>query len=325
LPGLDNQAFAQASNFGQISDTGQIEVKSIAPPEAVAVTPNVGSGLGPQVFSYLYSDDSGYQKITNAYALLNATESWKGSCGVMYIPHNNGLYLRTNDGSGFLGPITLGQSGTLQNSQCSLDAGASSANGSGTKLTVNLAITFSPSFYNMKNHYMRASDTVHGMDSGWQNMGTWVPSMPATPSAVSVSPSSGSGTSQIFTYLYSDTSGYQNIYSVNTILNSTLNQVSSCTTMYLPASHSLYLAQDGGSAWLGPVTIGQAGTLQNSQCAVDAGASSASGSGTNLTVNLAFSFSSSFVGMKNHYMRAWDAVNNLDSGWQNRGTWTTGP
>ena len=80
--------------------------------------------------------------------------------------------------------------------------------------------------------------------------------------------------------------------------------------------------KDDGSGWLSPVTIGQPGTLQNSQCTLDVGASSASGSGTNLTVNLAFSFQPGFVGLKNHYMRADDTVNNLTSGWQNRGTWT---
>jgi hypothetical protein len=42
-------------------------------------------------------------------------------------------------------------------------------------------------------------------------------------------------------------------------------------------------------------------------------------------LNLALSFSSSFVGLKNNYLRAYDGINSLDSGWQNRGTWTAGP
>ncbi len=319
---LNNQAFVQASDFGQISDTGQITVESILSLEAVSVTPDTGGGQSPQVFSYLYFDAKGYQNITNAYTLLHSTLTWADSCGIMYLPASSSLYLRADDGSGFLGPMTLGQPGTLQNSQCTLDAGASSASGSGTNLTLNLALSFQPSFVGLKNHYMRAADGVNNLDSGWQIRGTWAPGPPAMPSAVSVSPSFGWGTSQTFTYLYSDASGYQNISNVFTILNTTESYVSSCTTMYLPASGNLYLAQDTGSGWLGPVTIGQPGTLQNSQCTLDAAASSASGSETNLTVNLELSFSSSFVGLKNHYMRAADGVNNLDSGWQLGGTWT---
>ncbi len=95
--------------------------------------------------------------------------------------------------------------------------------------------------------------------------------------------------------------------------------------MYLRYSSTLYLIKDDASGWLGPVIIGQPGTLQNSQCTLDAGASSVNGSGINLTLNLAVSFQPSFLGLKNHYMRAADVVNDLDSGWHLRGTWTSGP
>jgi hypothetical protein len=64
--------------------------------------------------------------------------------------------------------------------------------------------------------------------------------------------------------------------------------------------------------------LGQSGTLQNSQCAVNAASSSVSGSGNNLTVNLALSFQASFTGTKNIYMDAYDGP---DSGWQLKGSW----
>ena len=73
------------------------------------------------------------------------------------------------------------------------------------------------------------------------------------------------------------------------------------------------------------MTIGQPGTLQNSQCTLDAGASSASGSGTNLTVNLALTFQPGFTGSQNNFMLAEDVANNVSSGLQNRGTWTPSP
>ena len=67
---------------------------------------------------------------------------------------------------------------------------------------------------------------------------------------------------------------------------------------------------------------GVTGTVSNSQCAVDGGASSFSGSGSNLTVTMALTFKPAFSGAKNIYM---DVVNNgsVASGWQAKGAWTT--
>jgi hypothetical protein len=296
------------------------------PPSAASVTPSNGSGLGSQTFSYLYSDASGYQNIYLVQTILNNTPSWPGSCGTMYIAASSSLYLMSDDGDSWLGPLTIGQPGTLQNSQCTLNAGASSASGSGTNLTVNLAFTFQPGFTDLQNNFMLADDVVNNLSSDLQNRGSWTPAPITGPLAVSVTPSSGSGLGpQTFSYLYSDTSGYQSIYLVQTILNSTANWPGSCGTMYIAASSSLYLISDDGSSWMGPLTIGQAGTLQNSQCTLNAGASSASGSGTNLMVNLALTFQPGFTDLQNNFMLANDVANNLTSGFQKRGSWTPAP
>ncbi|MBZ5621906.1 MAG: hypothetical protein LAQ69_24745, partial [Acidobacteriia bacterium] len=83
--------------------------------------------------------------------------------------------------------------------------------------------------------------------------------------------------------------------------------------------NTVYLANDAGTDWLGHVTLGQSGSLQNSQCTVSAAGSSASGSGTNLTLNLALTFQTAFSGARNIYMEVYDGA---DSGWQQKGTWT---
>ena len=316
--GLPNSAIASA--------TYTIQPTTSQPPSAVSVTPNSGSGLGPQTFSYLYSDSSGYQNIYLVQTILNTTPTWPNSCGTMYIAASSSLYLMSDDGTSWMGPLTIGQAGTLQNSQCTLNAGASSASGSGTNLTVNLSLTFQSGFTGLQNNFMLANDVVNNLTSGLQNRGTWSPDPATAPSAVSVTPNNGSGSGpQTFSYLYSDSSGYQNIYLVQTILNTTLSWPGSCGTMYIAASSSLYLMNDAGNNWLGPLTIGQPGALQNSECTLDAGASSASGSGTNLTVNLALTFQPGFTGPKSNFMLADDVVNNLTSGLQNRGTWSPDP
>jgi hypothetical protein len=83
----------------------------------------------------------------------------------------------------------------------------------------------------------------------------------------------------------------------------------------------LYLASDTGS-WMTPaLTPGVAGTASNSQCTLNAGSSSVSVAGANLTVNVALSFSGTVTGAKNVYLNGADA-DGKNTGWVKEGTWT---
>ena len=59
--------------------------------------------------------------------------------------------------------------------------------------------------------------------------------------------------------------------------------------------------------------------MQNSQCVLNAENSSATASGTTLTLNVALTFIPGFAGPKNIYMEAQNAT--LSSGWVNLGFW----
>src|SRR4029077_53633 len=147
-----------------------------------------------------------------------------------YYPGPNVFYLANDAATAWSGPVALGQAGSLQNSQCTVDAGSSSASGSGTNLTVNLALSFKPAFGGAKNIFMDAGD---GLNSGWQQRGTWtVPTV--APTLVSVAPSSGSGSSQTFSFVYSDVKGYASITSLLTIINSSLSGSAGCYLLYYP-------------------------------------------------------------------------------------------
>src|SRR5262249_16232994 len=95
------------------------------------------------------------------------------------------------------------------------------------------------------------------------------------PSATSVSPNSGTGLSQTFAFTFTDPNGEPDITSVQMDINATLAVANACYLYYVRSANALYLANDAG-AWQGPKSIGSVGTLQNSQCSVDAGASSIS-------------------------------------------------
>jgi hypothetical protein len=101
-------------------------------------------------------------------------------------------------------------------------------------------------------------------------------------------------------------------------IGATLAAAGTCYLYFSRAANLIYLATDAGS-FGASLTVGSAGTMQNSQCTVDAGASSVLMSGNTLTVNLALSFKPAFTGAKNVYMEAQNAT--LDSSWVLRGTW----
>jgi hypothetical protein len=141
------------------------------------------------------------------------------------------------------------------------------------------------------------------------------------PTAVSVTPPGSSGASQTFTLGYSDARGFADISWVEMNWNATLSTANACYVHYDRSINTIRLSTDAGSGWIGSGVLGSAGILQNSQCLLDVGASSFSGAGGSLTVNLALTFKAGFAGAKNIYMQVQDASNTL-APWQARGTWT---
>jgi len=89
---------------------------------------------------------------------------------------------------------------------------------------------------------------------------------------------------------------------------------------YSRPANQIWLAGNTGASWFGPLTLGTAAGIQNSQCIVNGLGSSSSGTGNNLTVNLALTFKAAFAGTKTVWMLASDGT--VDSGWQPRGAWT---
>ncbi len=141
------------------------------------------------------------------------------------------------------------------------------------------------------------------------------------PTAVSVSPSSGTGASQVFAFQFADPKGYANLSLMWFGFSSSTFAQHGCKVQYAPRAKTLYLEDDSGAYSLGPLTPGVAGTVSNSQCTLNAGASSVSGSGNNLTVNVALSFQTSFAGVQQAYMYAIDLLGLQTAAWQDRGTW----
>jgi Beta-propeller repeat len=283
--------------------------------QAVGVAPAAGTGAS-QTFTFTYSDTKGHTAILSSMIIFNSLLAKANACYVYFIPGANNLYLTNNAGTAWQGPIVMGQSATLTNSQCTVNASASSWSGSGNTLTLNLSLTFLPAFAGAKGVYAEVYDGV--LDSGWVQLGTFT--VTVVQLAAALAPSSGSGASQTFTITYTDIRGYAAIHSSLIIVNSPLAAANACYVYFIPPSNNLYLTNNAGTSWQGPITFGQNATLTNSQCTVSAAGSSWSGSGNNLTLNLSLDFQSAFAGAKGFYAEVTDGT--VDTGWVQLGTFT---
>ena len=142
-------------------------------PAVVSVNPNTGSGAS-QNFTFQYSSTGGYGYLNTVYALIGTNTNNVGNCYIYYSSGSNGMYLFNNAGTSVTGPLTPGSSGTLSNSQCTINGAGSSAIGSGNTLSLTLSIVFNPAFTGTQNLYGYAVDNG-GQRSGWQTLGTWTP------------------------------------------------------------------------------------------------------------------------------------------------------
>jgi hypothetical protein len=287
------------------------------PPAAVSVTPDSGVG-SRQVFQFVFSDEKGFANINSAHVLFNTTPNPANGCAVRY--DQNGLWLRDNAGAAWSGPLALGSGGGLNNSQCTVTGASSSAGGSGKNLSVDLDITFAPSFTGQKTIYMYATNK-DGKSGSWEAKGTWSTFVNLPPAAISVTPSSGAGMKQVFRFVFSDGDGFANLSQVSALLStSSTAQANACYFLYKPQTNEILLRDNAGTAWLGPGRAGNPGSLKNKSCWMDTGATLASSVGTTVTLDVALTFQSSFLGNKTIFMSATDAAGE-STGWQSRGTW----
>ena len=289
------------------------------PPAIVSLSPNSGSGTSVE-FKAVYSNPNGAGDLSEVLLQINSSQSSAGACYVYYQQQGNHLYLANNAGNAWMTPaLTPGAAGMASNSQCSLNAGSGSVTAAGDDLTLNVALSFSGTFVGEKNVYLYAAG-LSGQHSGWVKEGTWVPTSAGPPAIVSLSQNTGAATSVTFKAVYSDPNGAGDLNELLLQVNASQSNANACYVYYQPQGNHLYLATNAG-AWITPaLTPGVAGTASNSQCTLNAGSSSVTTAGNDLTLNVALTFSSTFVGAKNLYLYA-AGLSAQNSGWVKEGTW----
>src|SRR6185437_1295347 len=141
------------------------------PPSAVSVTPSSGHGT-TQRFSFVASSPNGAAYVNEVYMLFNTSLSPVKGCYVGYSARTSQLWLVSDVGA-TSSQGQPGTAGTLSNSQCSVDVGATTVVPNGNTLTVSPVITFKSGFTAGIQIYMNVIDT-HGKSTGLTKMGWWM-------------------------------------------------------------------------------------------------------------------------------------------------------
>ena len=139
------------------------------------------------------------------------------------------------------------------------------------------------------------------------------------PSITSLTPYSGTGLSQTFTAVFSDTNGWADISLAYFMVNVVQSPNDACYIKYDASANALWLIANDAVSWLGPISPGS-GALQNAACTLNGAASSVSGAGNNLTLTYAVTFVSNWVGQRNIYLSAANFEGNVLD-WSPYGAW----
>jgi hypothetical protein len=285
-------------------------------PVATSVIPSAGSGPG-QRFSFTVSDQGGSGFIVAVAMLFSSTLDANNACSLVYDRTRNTISLAFDNPANGAATLVPGSSTVIANHQCSLRGANSTVVAGTTSLVVTVDLFFNANFFGAKNAYLYAAESL--TNSGWVIVGGWTVTGGA-PTADSVIPASGSGSSPNFTFSVSDSSAQENISGMTMLITAgaPTNLANACYLFYNRVNSTIGLYDDAGVI-LSTKGIGSASNLQNSQCAVGFTVMVTSGNSVSFTVNVVFK-SPAFSGVKTVYLQAFEP--NTSSGWVSRGAWT---
>jgi hypothetical protein len=142
---------------------------------------------------------------------------------------------------------------------------------------------------------------------------------------VSVTTSSGSGSTQIFTATYRDPKGGSHIAKATLSVMASSVQPGSrpgwstngCLIRFDLVQNAIWLAPNMGGTWgYHPIVAGSSSTLSNSKCTVMASGSSARTLGDTIIVNFEVNFAPEFAGKKQLYLQCADASGKWSANYQ---------
>ncbi|MDD5438758.1 MAG: NosD domain-containing protein [Candidatus Omnitrophica bacterium] len=294
------------------------------PPAIKSISPVSGSSASSQqvYFNASYTDADGWQNFGYAYLMINTSISAAKACYVYYNRSSNLLYLMNDAGTSWQGGYAPGSANVMQNSSVTVDCAKTAVTGSGTVMTVKWCVAFTNAFSGKKYYsYMYAKDVLNGIAS-WKRVGSWT--VTRAPICTSVTPASGSsapGREVLFSTVYTDGDGWQNLNHAYLLINTSLSSSRAFYAYYNQNTNKLYLLNDSGS-FIGGYAPGSQNVIESSYAKLDCSKTMVADDNTNMIVTWAVTFKTPFAGKNcTIYMYAVDD-SGISSGWQAKGTWS---
>ncbi len=303
----------QAYNVTQLSTNSGPTATSVSP-SASSSAPNTNV-----LFDAVFTDVDGASTLGNLNLWFTVGAGQTDACRVEYRRSTNELRLYGNSNSGWQFS-TPGVNTTMSNTQCQVNVGSTTVIVSGTTLTLRASVRFLPAFVGLRNIYGSATDTP-GSASAATLLGTvTVGTVNVTPTVGAMSPAGGTGATTTFTIPFGDGNGAADLNVLNVLIHNALDGRSSCYFAYVRSANTLYLMNDAGTDLLPGLVLNGSGTTGNAQCSASGAGSSATVSGTTLTLSIRVTFPTAFAGNRVIYAAGRD-VASANSGWQAVGVW----
>ncbi len=293
---------------GAVADAGKVAVSGV-----------------PVAVRSAYSDPDGLADLENVQLLLNTTLTGTDAVWLRYDAPQQRLYMRNGDNSGWLGPITPGETARLDNGRAILDGQATTISAASGVLNVNWGLRFKQSFSGRTyNLYSVAADQGTSMLAlPWVKKGTYgVSVMPVpqahSPALLTTLPERA----VLHTVKYLDADGAASIDTAEMLVGSTASATGAVLVRYDANANKLYLRDSANTQWLGGITPGTSATVTNSSVTLNALGTKVSRSGSTLTIQWSLSYKPLLSGRThNVYSQAQDAFA-LRSGWKRVGRLT---
>ena len=173
-----------------------------------------------------------------------------GSCHGFYDRASNSIVLYNDAVSAVVGAVTPGAAGTIQNSQCAINGGASPVFSSGTDVVLNLNITRQGAYSTGSlNLYAWVTDNSN-LGTGCFQAATWsVGGGAQAPTLAGATPGSSASATQTITLTGRDGNGYTDINRIYFLVNnSTAIPAGTCHGFFDRAANGFFLYNDALSA-----------------------------------------------------------------------------
>lgn len=189
---LVQSQFASATNHAPT-------LSKLSPPSTTTRLNTSGIAPLPQKFVFFIKDEDGAGDIESMWFLAGPKRDWSHSATFVFIPRTRRLFLRSDDGSTFVGGARIGTVGILENSQVRLDLSKVEflVYADGKSLGLRLPLQAKTGLLGQNKVWLRVQDrggltSAGGDDQGFVQSGTWTVNPPATADASPTKPSGGS-------------------------------------------------------------------------------------------------------------------------------------